>query len=198
MSNPGFALGDAQYSNDLNPLSGRYQTVHTSGWSAATDVTTGTAGTTEILFPAFPMELGELLDVLIQYPAASGAITTPAQLSLWKYIANSATAVQLATNITGAVTPVPFSAFTEASQPIRTCRRFSAASFVPATFQASQVGANAYQYPVLNAGEVVRLRLDTLGIAGTQSVLFAYIFRERPVTPTGPSLTTTGTTTTFG
>lgn len=176
-----YDVGDVYYGNDLNPYNGRYQAVHVM-WAASTsDATAATPDTTEVLFNPCALQKAEILDVLVYYPAASGSVTTEAALWLYKYLVNNATPERQGTLVVN----------TEASQTIRTVREYSAAT----TNTTSTTGGDRYTYPTLNLGEVVRLLYKTAGVGGTQSVLFGIRYRERPVSPVGPTVTTAGSIT---
>lgn len=185
-----FAAGDVQYGNNLNPLAGRYQSIFFAGYSAATNATIGTVGTTQVLFPNLaPLDLLQLLNVCILYPAASGAITTPGTWTLNKLAAGTATPVVLLSSQ---------SIFTEANIPINTIRKFSVATQTGATYQTNQVGLDMFTFPLINAGDLVYLLLGQVGIGGVQAALqFNLEFRERPLYPVGPTLASAGTSTVF-
>ena len=193
-----FALGDIYYGNNSDNTSGRYQTIHFSGWTAGQDVTSGTPDTTIFTLPAAPpLESIEILEIVVQYPAASGSVTTPAQLIPGKYAAGTNTPfVPLYEGFVSNADAGMYVA-SEADILINTVRKYSLAHFTAATFQAAQVGKDAYNYPLLNPGDIPNMLLHTAGVAGTQSLLFGYTYRERYVSPVAPTMATAGTNTTF-
>lgn len=190
MPTPNFAVGDVQYGNNQNNLSGRYQAIHQTGYGTAFNCTNGTAGTTQVPFGLVSLDQIELLEICLFYPAASGAITTPAQFTLWKLAAGTSTPpIALCASLV---------VVTEASLPINTVRKFSAATFTGATFQTAQVGQDAYSYSILSPGDQVYLLQTVLGVAGTQTAIqFNFTYRERALGPVGPVMTSSGTNTVF-
>ena len=191
MPNTNFALGDANYTNDLNPLGPRYQNHHFTAWSSGQNLTSGTPGTTELVLPPIAAEAWELLNILLRYPAASGAVTTQFRGSIHKYVVGSAT-------------PVPIHAYpgagiwvsSEANIPVRTVRRFSMGADNSAN---PALGVGKIIFPQMTAGEQVRILWEVWGVGGTQSAVeFSVEWRERPVMPVGPTMATAGSDLTFG
>lgn len=174
------ALG-VNYGNDLNPYNGRYQAIYTQWHTVTTNATTGTPDTTEILFQPCGLQAAQILEVLIHYgAAASGAISTPAQWWLYKYLVNNATPELQGSSLVIA---------TEANQTIRTVREFSTA-YAKTTSNTSE---DRYTYPTFALGEVPRLLLKVVGVGGTQTAItFGIRYRERPVYLDGPTVATAG------
>lgn len=195
MQSPNFAQGGGIfYGNDQNPLSGRYQDVKFSGWQAGQNLTTGTAGSTQIALPQPPpLESLELLDLCVFYPAASGSVSTPASLALYKTAAGTNSPGILLVPSTGGINGAGLAVVTEANIPINTVRKFSLATFTTANFQPNQVGHGSYSYPSLNPGDLLYLLLNTLGVGGVQTgIMFGYLYRERPTSPVAPALANSG------
>lgn len=166
------------YGADINPYNGRYQALETQ-WAAASDATAATPDTTEILFDPTGLQSVQALDILVQYPVASGAVSTPAQL--WVYIlrVNNATPERVGTIVVAS----------EATQVVRQVREFSLATLTT----GSATGADRYTYPTLLQGDTLRLLYKVAGVGGTQTALrFGYRRRERPVYGTGPTVATAG------
>ena len=193
-----FALGDIQYGNNSDQTSGRYQAIHFSGWTAAQDVTAGTPDSTIFALPAAPpLESIEILEVVVQYPAASGAVSTPAQLIPGKYAAGTNTPfVPIYEGYVSNANAGMYVA-SEANIPVNSVRKYSLAHFTASTFQQAQVGKDAYNYPQLSPGDIPNMQLHTAGVGGTQSLLFGYTYRERYVSPVASTMATAGTNTSF-
>jgi hypothetical protein len=185
------------YGNDNNPLSGRYQAMHFSGWSAATDVTAGTADTTTIALTTPAFELIQLLEIVVNYPVASGAVTTPAQLYFQTIKAGTTTPVINIPLLTAGLAGAGMVITSAASIAANTNQKFTLNTLIAATFQAAQVGQGEDNYPTAASGDLLQLLLHVKGIGGTQTLQFGYTYRELPLYPAAASLATAGTSQTF-
>jgi len=195
-----FVIGPQYYGNDNNPLNGRFQALHFSGWSAGQDVTAGTPDTTIFTFPQPPaFEQIEILEIHVFYPAASGSVSTAAQLIPGKYAAGTNTPfvpIYLGYTAAGGTTALAGLYITSTTTiPINTVQKFNLGYAVPTTYLTAQCGQNGVMYPQIYPGDIPNMLLHTAGVGGTQSLLFGYVYRERVYPLAGPTMTSAGTNT---
>lgn len=173
-----YNTGAENYGNDKNNYNGRYQALQVQ-WATASDATAATPDTTTVVFEPNGRQIAAPLDILVHYPAASGAVSTPAQL--WVYIlrVNNGTPERIGTIVIA----------TEASQSIRTTREFSLATLTA----GSATGTDRYTYQALQLGDTVQLLYKVAGIGGTQTAIrFGLRTRERQASDSGPTVATAG------
>lgn len=196
-----FVVGGLYYGNDNDNLSGRYQALHFSGWTAAQDLTSGTANATQIALPTPPaFESIELLEICMFYVAATSAkptFTTAGNLVAYKTAAGTSTPGILLVAAAGGIAGAGLTIYDAPSIPINTVQKFSLATLTATTFATAQCGLDGYSYPTLSPGDMPYLLYTQQAAGGTHSVYFGYTYRERYVIPSIGTLATSGSNITF-